>query len=100
MNGMLSEAPADLPPLVWRLLQVAAISQPDLAGMIPQMIQKMVVTSHVVTLSKIKRWIKEHKAMKTKAVPPPELFVNHNCYLPVHSVVDYYQQAIASAKEQ
>ncbi|PFH33035.1 hypothetical protein BESB_082340 [Besnoitia besnoiti] len=81
-------------------VKVAAISQPDLGGMIPQMIQKMVVTNHVVNLGKIQKWIKENKALKCRSVPPPELFVNHNCYLPETSVVEYYQHAITSAGEQ
>ncbi|KEP61598.1 UNVERIFIED_CONTAM: hypothetical protein HHA_239510 [Hammondia hammondi] len=81
-------------------IKVAAISQPDLGGMIPQMIQKMVVTNHVVTLSKIQRWIKENKSLKNKSVPAPELFINHNCYLPVEKVTEYYQQAISSASQQ
>ncbi|CBZ51821.1 conserved hypothetical protein [Neospora caninum Liverpool] len=81
-------------------VKVAAISQPELGGMIPQMIQKMVVTNHVVTLSKIQRWIKENKSLNNKAIPPPEIFVSHNCYLPVENITEYYQQAIASATEQ
>ncbi|KYF40006.1 hypothetical protein TGARI_239510 [Toxoplasma gondii ARI] len=81
-------------------IKVAAISQPDLGGMIPQMIQKMVVTNHVVTLSKIQRWIKENKSLKNKSVPAPELFINHNCYLSLEKVTEYYQQAIASASQQ
>lgn len=81
-------------------ITVAAISQPDLGGMIPQMIQKMVVTSHVVTLSKIKSWIKENKSLKNKGLPVPELFVNNNCYLPAQEVVEYYKKAVASTKGQ
>lgn len=81
-------------------ITVAAISQPDLGGMIPQMIQKLVVTSHVVTLSKIKRWIKDNKSHKGKTVPTPELFVNHNSYLPLEQMVDYYQTAIESTKQK